>query len=130
MENDTFGAAILAWVKNPRHATHAEENARSPDLVSIRYTKLEAHRHIGGDADNAIASYRKVLGMYDVGFSETFAEFFSETFERLVSIALARLDFNRHNLEILPLWRIHPLCRTSGATILALHERAIRLFSE
>ena len=130
MEHDTFGGAILAWVKNPRHATHAGENARSPDLVSIRYTKLEAHRHIGGDADNAIVSYRKVLGMYDVGFSETFAEFFSETFERLVSIALARLDFNRHNLEILPLWRIHPLCRTSGATILALHERAIRLFSE
>jgi hypothetical protein len=122
MENDTFGGAILAWVKNPRHATHAGENARSPDLVSIRYTKLEAHRHIGGDADNAIVSYRKVLGMYDVGFSETF--------ERLVSIALARLDFNRHNLEILPLWRIHPLCRTSGATILALHDRAIHLFSE
>ena len=66
--------------------------------------------------------------MYDVGFSETFTEFFSETFERLVSIAFARLDFNRHNLEILPLRRIHPLCRTSGATILALHERAIRLF--
>ena len=39
MENDTFGGAILAWVKNPRHATHARENARSPDLVSIRYTK-------------------------------------------------------------------------------------------
>ena len=130
MENDTFGGAILAWVKSLRHATHAGENARSPDLLPIRYTKLEAHRHIGGDADNAIASYRKVLGLYDVGFSETFTEFFSETFERLVSIAFARLDFNRHNLEILPLRRIHPLCRTSGATILALHERAIRLFSE
>lgn len=99
-------------------------------VLPIRYTKLEAHRHIGGDADNAIVSYRKVLGMYDVGFSETFAEFFSETFERLVSIALARFDFNRHNLEILPLWRIHPLCRTSGATILAFNELAIRLFSE
>ena len=99
-------------------------------VLPIHYTKLEAHRHIGGDADNAIASYRKVLGVYDVGFSETFTEFFSETFERLVSIALARLDFNRHNLEFLSLWRIHPLCRTSGATILALHERAIRLFSE
>ena len=102
MENDSFGVAILAWVKNPRHATHTGENARSSDLVSIRYTKLEAHRHIGGDADNAIASYRKVLGMYDVGFSETFTEFFSETFERLVSIALARFYFNRHNLEIQP----------------------------
>ena len=102
MENDTFDGAILAWVKNPRHATHAGENTRSPDLASIRYTKLEAHRHIGGDADNAIVSYRKVLGMYDVGFSETFTEFFSETFERLVSVTLARLDFNRHNLEIQP----------------------------
>ena len=101
----------------PRNDTPCRQQARSgrescasslvlsPDLVSIRYTKLEAHRHIGGDADNAIASYRKVLGVYDVGFSVTFTEFFSETFERLVSIAFARLDFNRHNLEILPLRR-------------------------
>jgi len=37
--HDTFGGAILAWVKSPRHATHAGENARSPDLVSIRHTK-------------------------------------------------------------------------------------------
>ena len=99
----SFSVTSIIYLSGRRH--YGKRRVRRRDtlgipVLPIRYTKLEAHRHIGGDADNAIASYRKVLGVYDVGFSETFTEFFAETFERLVSVALARLDFNRHNLEI------------------------------
>ena len=73
MENDTFGGAILAWVKSTK-----------------AFLKVQA-----GTGDNLL----------EEDIREGFSEFFSETFERLVSIALARLDFDRRNLEILPLRR-------------------------
>ena len=73
MENDTFGGAILAWVKSAK-----------------AFLKVQA-----GTGDNLL----------EEDIRDGFTEFFSETFGRLVSIALARLDFNRRNLEILPLRR-------------------------